>query len=236
MRWILAVAAVVLLAGLLVAFLPMRWVTDRYVPDLKADAVEGSVWDARFSNARFQNFPLGDIATGLSFQDLLGGRATLGFRKVDEAVAGRFYATRTTRGVEQLNGRFVLPVLPAPLPPVRLAIRDASVALDAAGQCQSAAGRVSASIDDIPRIGPVPLLEGEARCDGPDLLLPMEAPNGVAMLGVRVMPGGRWVADLGVPAGNAMRAAVLGLMGFRLVDGMMMWTVAGSGAEVLAAG
>lgn len=229
MRWWVWVLGALALVAVGVAVLPMRWVTERYVPDLEADAVTGSVWDARFTNARFQGMALGDIETGLSFRDLVTGEASVRFRKVSEPIEGQFFATRTVRGVRGLNGQTAVPVLPAPWPKVTLAVADGQVTLTPGGECRTASGKVSASIADLPVVGSLPLLEGVAQCDGPDLLLPMAARGGPGRLRLRVQPGGRWSAELGLVSESAFGIAALAAAGFRPVASEMVRTVAGGG-------
>lgn len=224
-KWLLLVLAGL---ALLLAFLPLRLVTGTFVPELEADDIDGTIWNAKLRNARYQSFPIGDIDAGLEFRHLFDGRAEVRFVQLQAPFSGRAAIGFNRRAVHALAGTIPVPVLPAPLPPVQLQLEDVGLLIDAEGRCLEAGGQAFARIDGLPAIGTLPLLSGTLRCDGDALLLPLSAEGDGLALDVRVWRQGRWQAAMRIATDNSLAKGVLGLMGFSDGPAGMTSTVEGS--------
>jgi general secretion pathway protein N len=198
-RW--AVFAAAFLFSL-VALLPLRLVLaqlDAGRAGLTAEEAVGSVWFGALGQARFGPVPLGDVSARLRFLPLLTGRARLDLAQAEGE--GRLGAglslARHGFGIADASGS--LSAAPtAGLPASELELDDVSVAFRD-GLCASADGVVRARI-----AGPVTSpLSGEARCDGPALLLPLASQAGTERAEVRLFADGRYRADFTVGAAGA---------------------------------
>jgi general secretion pathway protein N len=188
----------------LVALLPLRvalgWLgfSDN---GLTAREASGSVWLGALAEARFGSVPLGDVATRLRVLPLLVGRARLDLEQEDDGLSGGVTLSRHGFGIDDATGTIEGPAL-AELPPPALDLADVSVRF-ADGLCAHAEGLVKARFAG--EIGSVPIaagFSGEARCDGPALLLPLVGQSGGDRLNVRLFADGRYRIDAALrPAG-----------------------------------
>lgn len=189
----------------LVALLPLRfalgWLgfADK---GLSAREASGSVWLGALSEARFGTVPLGDVATRLRVLPLLLGRARLDLEQSDGGLSGGVTLSRHGFGIDDATGTIEGPAL-AELPPPALDLSDVSFRF-ADGLCAHAEGLVKARFAG--ELGSVPLtaaFSGEARCDGPALLLPLVSQSGGDRLGVRLFADGRYRVDVVLRPGGA---------------------------------
>jgi general secretion pathway protein N len=213
MRWVLGLLVVL---GLAVWLMPLTLVVRQVAPGLEAEAISGSIWKGRLRNARYAGVPLGDLDVGLDPRRLLQGEVSLGFSRLGPQLDGRLGGSRDELTAEGLTGAVVLPLLPPPVPEVRVHLSEAHLRLDRAGRCRSAGGEVTALLQGVPLIGETPPLVGVPRCDGDALLAPLVAPGGDSGLDLRLWPDGRWQGGLwlkGLPplAGVALQALGFGV-------------------------
>jgi general secretion pathway protein N len=208
------------LAAVIFAFLPLSWVTTRYVPGLETASVEGSIWKGRIRGARYQGIAIGDVDAGLAFRPLLKGEAQIDFQRLGERLDGRVTLSRGTGRVSDLSGTLTVRT---PAVPIVLGLDDVSVITDLAGRCRSVSGTVTASIGPLPVLGELPPLVGQPRCAGEAFLVPMALPEGGAGLDVRLWATGRWQADLAVTNTHPLVAGLLETAGFqRTADGLVL--------------
>lgn len=189
----------------LVALLPLRfalgWLgfADK---GLTAREASGSVWLGALSEARFGTVALGDVGTRLRLLPLLVGRARLDLEQPDDGLRGAVTLSRHGFGIDDATGTIEGPAL-AELPPPALDLADVSFRF-ADGLCAHAEGLVKARFAG--DLGSVPLnatFSGEARCDGPALLLPLVSQSGADRLDVRLFADGRYRVDAALrPAGS----------------------------------
>ena len=169
---------------------------------LTAREASGSVWLGALSEARFGTVPLGDVATRLRVLPLLFGRARLDLAQEDDGLKGAVTVSRHGFGIDDATGTIDGPAL-AELPPPALDLADVSFRF-ADGLCAHANGLVKARFAG--ELGSVPLsaaFSGEARCDGPALLLPLVSQSGGDRLAVRIFADGRYRVDASLhPAGS----------------------------------
>ena len=188
----------------LAALLPLRFAVDRLgfaEKGLAAREAEGSVWRGGLAEARFGTIPLGDVATRLRAWPLLAGRARLDLRQEGEGLRGGLTVSRHGFGIDDLSGTLEGPGLGS-LPPPALDLADVSVRFGD-GLCASAEGLVKARFAG--DLGGVPLasgFSGEARCDGPALLLPLRSQSGADRLDVRMFADGRYRLDAAMRPGG----------------------------------
>lgn len=236
MRWLWILLGVLGALAIVIAFLPLRWLTDRYVPDLRADSISGSIWDARLRNASFQNTPIGNVDAGLAFRPLLAGRMEIGFQKLDGALEGRFVGGRQGGGIAGLTGTVPLAVLPSPIPPIMVQLEDVNVTLNRDRTCSSASGTVRTQVEGIPGLDRLPLLAGTPACEQGAVVVPLRTESGRAGLDLRVRPGPTWAATLRVDPGNPALATALAVAGFARDRNDMIWTVEGDARGVTSGG
>ncbi|HEU0099085.1 MAG TPA: type II secretion system protein N [Allosphingosinicella sp.] len=169
---------------------------------LSAREASGSLWLGALSEARFGAVPLGDVATRLRMQPLLVGRARLDLEQADDGLKGAMTLSRHGFGIDDATGTIEGPAL-AELPPPTLDLADLSFRF-ADGLCAHAEGLVKARFAG--ELGSVPLpagFSGEARCDGPALLLPLVSQSGGERLDVRLFADGRYRIDATLRPGGA---------------------------------
>jgi general secretion pathway protein N len=187
----------------LLALLPLRVALDWLEFDargLAARQAEGSVWLGGLADARFGAIPLGDVATRLRTLPLLVGRARLDIAQDDGLRAG-LTLSRHGLGIDDASGMLTAPAL-AGLPPPTLDLADLSVRFGD-GLCAAAEGFVKARFAG--ELGGVPLaagFSGEARCDGPAVLLPLRSQSGADRLDVRLFADGRYRIDAALRPGG----------------------------------
>ncbi len=207
-------------AALGIAVLPLRWVTDRYVPGLEAERVEGSIWKGRIRGARYQGLAIGDVDAGLAPAPLLRGEAEIRFARLGERLAGRVTLSRGTRRVSGVSGSVTVPAAGVPLV---LGLEDVTVETDARGRCRAVSGTVTATVGPLPIIGDLPELRGQPVCDGEAFHAPLGLPDGASRLDMRLWPTGRWQARLLLGAIHPILGGLLETAGFtRTADGLVL--------------
>jgi general secretion pathway protein N len=197
----------------LVAFLPLRLALESLgfaATGLAARQVEGSVWLGALADARFGAVELGDVATRLRLLPLLAGRARLDLvqKGEGEGFRGGSSLSRHGFGIDDASGDLPVPKL-AGLAAPALRLDDLSVHF-ADGLCADAEGPVEARLAG--GLGGVPLaagFSGEARCDGPALLLPLASQAGGERLDLRLFADGRYRIDAALRPGGLPRSARL---------------------------
>ncbi|MEA3053087.1 MAG: ral secretion pathway protein [Sphingomonadales bacterium] len=181
----------------LVALLPLRIALDGLGFEdkgLTAREAQGSVWLGALADARFGTLPLGDVATRLRALPLLAGRARLDLAQNGDGLQAGVTVSRHGFGIDDASGALEAPGL-AGLPPPALELGDLSVRF-ADGLCVHAEGLVKARFAG--ELSGVPLtagFSGEARCDGPALLLPLASQSRADRLDVRLFADGRYRVD-----------------------------------------
>lgn len=203
-RWWREIFFVCALLFSLVALLPLRFALGwlGYADKgLAAREARGSIWLGALTEARFGTVPLGDVATRLRFLPLLIGRARLDLEQADDGLRGSVTVSRHGFGIDDATGRIEAAAM-ADLPPPTLDLSDVSVHFGD-GLCIHAEGLVRARFAG--ELVGVPLtagFSGEARCDGPALLLPLVSQSGGDRLDVRLFADGRYRIDVALrPAG-----------------------------------
>ncbi len=228
-RWVLLGLLAAAIAA--VAFLPLRLAVTRLAPGLEADSIEGSIWNGRLRNARWEDVPLGDLDVGLSPRSLLRGKADLGFARLQPRLAGTIGGNRRVQRIDGLNGDLLLTVLPAPIPDVDLAFSNVSVVFDTVAGCVSAEGSVRAQLKGLPLIGDTPPLSGSPRCDEAAMFVPLAADGGQAALDLWLWRDGRYRAGLRLDTGNRFVQLALIGAGFRPTSGGVTLLVEGRAGE-----
>ena len=189
----------------LIALLPLRFALDRLGfadKGLAARQAEGSVWLGALAEARFGAVPLGDVATRLRVLPLLAGRARLDLARQGDGLHAGLTLSRHGFGIDDASGTLEAPAL-AGLPPPALDLADVSIRFGD-GLCAAAEGLVTARFAG--ELAGVPLaagFSGEARCDGPALLLPLASRSGTDRLDVRLFADGRYRLDAALRPGGA---------------------------------
>ena len=188
----------------LVALLPLRvalgWLGFES-RGLTAREAEGSVWLGALADARFGEVPIGDVATRLRALPLLVGRARLDLAEEDEGLRVGLTMSRHGFGVDDARGMLTGPAL-AGLPPPALDLADVSVRFGD-GLCASAEGLVKARFaGDLGGVALAAGFSGEARCDGPALLLPLRSQSGAERLDIRLFADGRFRIDAALRPGG----------------------------------
>lgn len=188
----------------LVALLPLRvalgWLGFES-RGLAAREAEGSVWLGALAEARFGEVPVGDVATRLRVLPLLVGRARLDLAGEEVGPRAGLTMSRHGFGIDDASGSLAGPAL-AGLPPPSLDLADVSVRFGD-GLCASAEGLVKARFAG--DLGGVELSDGfsgEARCDGPALLLPLRSQSGAERLDIRLFADGRYRIDAALRPGG----------------------------------
>lgn len=187
----------------LVALLPLRFALGWLYADqgLSAREATGSIWLGALTEARFGTTQLGDVVTRLRFLPLLIGRARLDLEQADDGLRGGITVSRHGFGIDDATGRIEAGAL-ADLPPPTLDLADLSVRF-ADGLCVQAEGLVTARFAG--ELVGVPLTagySGEARCDGPAVLLPLVSQSGGDRLDVRLFADGRYRIDAALRPGG----------------------------------
>jgi general secretion pathway protein N len=203
----------------LAALLPLRLGVDWLGLDergFSAREVEGTLWLGRVSEARLGSVEIGDLRARLRTLPLLLGRARLDLARggEEERFKGALTVSRHGFGIDDVSGRLSLGAALGPLPVVSVNLADVSVRY-ADGLCRNAGGLVSASVgSDAGGTLPAGGFSGNARCDGPALLLPLVSRSGTESLRVRVFAGGRYRAELAVRTGDEATRQRLAAAGF----------------------
>jgi general secretion pathway protein N len=204
LRWWRELFFLAALAVSLVALLPLRLALDWLgfeARGLAARDAEGSVWLGALGDARFGPAAVGDVATRLRALPLLVGRARLDLAQPDEGLRAGLTVSRHGFGIDDASGTLQAPSLDD-LPAASLDLSDLSFRF-ADGLCAAAEGLVKARFAG--ELGGVPLAAGfggEARCDGPALLLPLASQSGADRMDVRVFGNGRYRIDVALKPGG----------------------------------
>lgn len=188
----------------------------------------GSVWSGRIEGATWTGRPLGDLALGVILADVLRGRVTATFAAGGNSAlvgAGRLsYGLGGGIGLRSDALALDLAGMPLRMPLVgRLTLASADVWFDTDG-CERARGTVTTDalvrgIGGISWSGPV--LSGDLRCDGPDLMIAMAGDTGRDRVGVRLrlMPDRGFRAEFSFVTADGAVARILPLIGFSAQDG-----------------
>lgn len=188
----------------LAALLPLRFALDWLGfadKGLAAREATGSVWLGALTEARFGTVALGDVATRLRFLPLLLGRARLDLEQADDGLKGGVTVSRHGFGIDDATGRIEAEAL-ADLPPPTLDLSDLSVRF-ADGQCAHAEGLVKARFaGELVGVSLTAGFSGEARCEGPAVLLPLVSQSGGDRLDVRLFADGRYRIDAALRPGG----------------------------------
>jgi general secretion pathway protein N len=187
----------------LVALLPLRIALDSLGfadKGLAARQADGSVWLGALAGARFGTVPLGDVGTRLRLLPLLAGRARLELEGTDGPSAG-VTVSRHGVGIDDASGTIEVSGL-AGLPPATLDLADVSVRFGN-GLCASADGLVKVRIAG--ELGGAPVsggFSGQARCEGPALLLPLASQSRTDRIDVSLFADGRYRIDVNMRPGG----------------------------------
>lgn len=168
---------------------------------LAAREARGSVWLGALSEARFGTVPLGDVATRLRVLPLVIGRARLDLEQSDGGLKGGVTVSRHGLAIDDATGRIEANAL-ADLPPPTLELADLSVSFED-GLCVHAAGLVKARFaGELAGVSFATGFSGEARCEGPAVLLPLVGQSGGDRLDVRVFADGRYRIETALNPGG----------------------------------
>jgi len=188
----------------LIALLPLRFALDGLGfadKGLTARSAAGSLWLGALADARLGPVPLGTVATRLRVLPLLAGRARLDVAQEGEGFRAGLTASRHGFGIDDASGTIEVAGLGA-LPPSTLDLADVTVRFGD-GLCEVAEGMVKARLSG--QLGDAPLVagfSGEARCDGPAVLLPLRSQSGADRLDMRLFADGRYRADAALRTGG----------------------------------
>jgi general secretion pathway protein N len=188
----------------LVALLPLRLALDGLgfaARGLSARQVEGSVWAGALADARLGTVELGEVTTRLRALPLLAGRARLDVAQEDQGLRAGITLSRHGFGIDGASGALPAPRLDGVAVPA-LELADVSIRFED-GLCTAAEGLVTARFAG--ELAGVPLaagFSGEARCDGPALLLPLASRSGSDRLDVRLFADGRYRIDVALRPGG----------------------------------
>jgi general secretion pathway protein N len=192
----------------LVALLPLRFALDRLgfgERGLTAREAVGSVWLGALAEARFGEVPLGDVGTRLRALPLIAGRARLDLAQRDDGLKGGVTVSRHGFGIDDVSGSVEAPPF-GPLPPTALDLADLSLRFSD-GLCAAADGRLTLRARG--ELGGLALaagFSGEARCDGPAVLLPLKSQSGSDRLDIRLFADGRYRVDAALRPGGALHS------------------------------
>ena len=182
-----------------------------------AREVVGTIWWGGLGQFYAGEVPLGTVDAGLSPFQLLIGRARVDVSRdkgLPDDISGAFSIGWGRRGIDDVTGSLPLGRAAAPLPIGAVAMEDVSVRFSGTS-CVAAEGRVRVSVPgELAGLNLSQGLSGEAKCDGEALLLPMVSQSGMEKLEVRLMPDGRWKADMSVTSSDPALGQKLGAVGF----------------------
>lgn len=217
----------------LIALFPLRLAlgimgADRW--GVAARAVSGSIWWGGLGQFYAGEVPLGTVDAGLSPIQLLVGRARVDIiRKagLPNDIAGAFSIGWGRRGIDDVTGTLPLGRAAAPLPIGAVTMEDVSARFSGES-CAAAEGRVRVTVPgELAGLNLSQGLSGEPRCDGEALLLPLVSQSGMEKLDLRVMPDGRWKADMSVTSTDPSLGQKLGIVGFAPTNGGYAMAVEG---------
>lgn len=188
----------------LVALLPLRFALDGLgfaAKGLTARNAAGSLWLGALDEARLGPVPLGTVATRLRVLPLLAGRARLDVAQEGDGFRAGLTASRHGFGIDDASGTIEVAGF-GPVPASTLDLADVSVRFGD-GQCEVAEGMVKLRLSgQLGAAPPVSGFSGEARCDGPAVLLPLRSQSGADRLDVRLFAEGRYRIDAALRTGG----------------------------------
>ena len=182
-----------------IALIPLRVAVGWFgVEGLAAREASGSLWLGMLKEARLGPVPLGDVRARLNIWPLLLGRARLSLSR--DAPDGRFdgavSVSRHSFGFEDMTGQVRTGTLFAPVPISALELDGVSARFDN-GQCESAAGRVRATVSgELAGIALPGGLAGDLRCAEGALLVPLAGQAGIGQLNLSLRADGSYRIDL----------------------------------------
>lgn len=186
----------------LLVFLPMRAALGWFgVGDegLVARRVTGTIWGATLIDTRFGDLALGNLHAHLSPLPLLVGQARIVLAGPDSDVRplrGAASVSRHGLGVDALTGTIATGAVFAPVPVTALDL-DAVTVRFTDGQCESAEGRVRATLGGaIAGITLPQSVSGTPKCEGTALVLPLVSQAGTEGITLRIAASGRYSAEL----------------------------------------
>ncbi len=209
-----------MLVVMLLLLLPMRaalgWI-GAGDDGLVARTASGSVWDGRLTDVRFGGLVLGDLDAAVSPLALLLGRARIAVDGRDPArsIHGAASLSRHGVAVDAMTAHVPTGSLFAPVPVSAIDLDTVSVRFRD-GQCESADGRVTATLASGGIAGIVlpATLSGPARCDGATLVVPLVSQAGTEGITIRITGSGGYHADLSLRPGDPAAVARLTGAGF----------------------
>lgn len=209
-----------MLVLVLLALLPMRaalgWI-GAGDDGLVARSAVGSVWDARLTDVRFGGLALGDLDAAVSPLALLLGRARIAVDGRDplRPIHGAASLSRHGVAIESMTAHIATGALFAPVPVAAIDLDTVSVRFRD-GQCESADGRVTATLASggIAGITLPTTLSGPARCDAGSLVVPLVSQAGTEGIALHIAGSGSYRADLSLQPGDPQAAARLLAAGF----------------------
>jgi len=204
----------------LLVFLPMRAALGWFgVGDagLVARRVSGTIWGATLTDARFGDVALGSLHARLSPLPLLVGKARIVLAGPDGlpgALRGAASVSRHGFGVDALSGTIAAGAVFAPVPVTALELEAVTVGF-ADGQCQSAEGRVRATLGGtVAGITLPQSVAGTPRCDGSAVILPLISQAGTEGVTLRLENDGRYRAELMLQPTDPVAQQTLETLGF----------------------
>jgi general secretion pathway protein N len=200
-----------------VALIPLRVAVGWFgVEGLAAREASGSIWLGMLKEAQLGPVPLGDVRARLNILPLLIGRARLSLSRdaPDGHFEGAVSVSRHSFGFEDMTGQLRTGPLFAPVPISALELDDVSVHFDN-GQCESAEGRVRATVSgDLAGIALPGGLAGDVRCAEGALLVPLAGQAGLGQLNLSLRADGSYRIDLILRQADPTLAPRLAAAGF----------------------
>lgn len=207
----------------LIAFLPLRLALGWFglaEQGMTAREVTGSIWAGELREATFGRIALGDLSAGAAPVPLLVGRARVDLNGSERAqsaapqLSGAVTITRHSFGLDDLTASLPVGSTFQPVPVTLLDLQDVSVRFRG-DSCEEAEGRVRATMSgEIGGLAVPASLNGNARCDGGALLLPLVSAAGNEGSTIRLWPDGRYRAELTLQPPDPAAAARLQASGF----------------------
>jgi general secretion pathway protein N len=218
----------------LIVFLPLRLVLGAMSVDalgLSSRRVAGTVWGGSLREAQIGALALGDLSARLSPWSLFVGRARVEVAGpgtlAGRGLTGALTVARHAFGVDNLTAGLAAGALFQPVPVTALDLDGVTVRF-ADGACETAEGRVRATLGAGPAGLPLPpQMAGAIRCDRGALLVPLTGQAGAESVILRVEGDGRYRAELTLPAPDPAAAERLAAIGFTEAGGG--WRLAAEG-------
>lgn len=239
MRIILVLLGVFVFSLLIVARLPLSLAASHLPDSVSYQGVSGTLWNGRIEGLKVKDETVGDAVLGLRFLPLLTGRAEAGLALEGRRLAGTGAvsvkgdlvviedavgrADLAQFGLVDVFGQIVRGEVTFDIDRVTYSLtqgcRDAALTLRTDALAQSLGVYGGEGLD----------LEGQGRCAGSDILIPMQAANDDARIDVelRVQPGGRYLSRLAVTPEAPEFGTYLEAAGFKEQNGT--WVAERSG-------